>query len=167
MNHCPASSFPLRAAALCGLLLSALLGGCGREQAAAQVTPAPAAESAPPAAAAAQTGDPLALAVEAIDEADYRRHIEVLASDAFGGRAPGTPGEDLTVDYLVKHFAGLGLAPANGDSYTQEVPLASVELTNQPALLIRGGASEDLSLTYAVDQVMWTQRQVPQTALAD
>jgi Zn-dependent M28 family amino/carboxypeptidase len=148
---------------------SALLGGCGREEPAAPVTPAPSAETAPaaPESSPAPAADPVALSVEAIDEADYRRHIEVLASDAFGGRAPGTPGEDLTVDYLVKHFAGLGLAPANGDSYTQEVSLASVELTNNPGLVIRGGEGEDLSLAYAVDQVMWTRRQVPQTALTD
>ncbi len=126
MNLCPALSVPVRAATLCCLLGSALLGGCGREEPAAPVTPAPSAETAPAAPesspAPAPAADPVALGAEAIDEADYRRHIEVLASDAFGGRAPGTPGEDLTVDYLVKHFAGLGLAPANGDSYTQEVP---------------------------------------------
>ena len=38
----------------------------------------------------------------------------------------------------------LGLEPANGDSYTQDVPLASVELTNKPDLLIRGGKGEDV-----------------------
>jgi hypothetical protein len=32
-------------------------------------------------------------------EASYRRHIEILASDEFGGRAPGSPGEDLTLAY--------------------------------------------------------------------
>ncbi len=55
-------------------------------------------------------------------EAAYRRHIEILASDEFGGRAPASPGEELTVEYLVRTFENLGLEPANGDSYTQDVP---------------------------------------------
>ena len=29
-------------------------------------------------------------------------HVKTLASDAFEGRAPGTPGEDKTVAYLVE-----------------------------------------------------------------
>lgn len=163
MPRCPACSTALRAIAPICLLAIMLLAGCGPEEPAAPAPPAAAATSPAP----AQTVDPVALGVEAIDEADYRRHIEILASDEFGGRAPGSPGEDLTVDYLVRHFSGLGLEPANGDSYTQEVPLTSVELTNGPDLVISGGGDADLSLTYAVDQVMWTRRQVPETALTD
>ena len=68
--------------------------------------------------------DPVAMGIEAMNEADYRRHIEILASDEFGGRAPASPGEELTVDYLVNAFKNLGLEPANHGSYTQDVPLA-------------------------------------------
>ncbi|HET6592591.1 MAG TPA: aminopeptidase, partial [Xanthomonadales bacterium] len=134
-----------------------LLGGCGKEEAAAPP------DVSPPAPAA----DPVATGVEAIDEADYRRHVETLASDEFGGRAPGSPGEDLTVDYLVSRFTELGLEPGNGSSYTQDVPLASVELLNKPDLVISGGEGEDLALAYTAGQVMWTRRQVPETSLTD
>ena len=34
---------------------------------------------------------------------------KVLASDDFEGRAPGTPGETKTVEYLVAQFKALGL----------------------------------------------------------
>jgi Zn-dependent M28 family amino/carboxypeptidase len=51
-------------------------------------------------------------------------HIRVLASDAFGGRAPGTAGEDSTVAYLTAQFQALGLSPGNPDgSYVQNVEL--------------------------------------------
>ena len=49
-------------------------------------------------------------------------HIRTLASDAYEGRAPGTPGEDSTVAYLTAQFKSLGLAPGNPDgSYVQNV----------------------------------------------
>jgi Zn-dependent M28 family amino/carboxypeptidase len=50
--------------------------------------------------------------------------VKVLASDAFEGRAPGTPGEDRTVEYLIGRFRALGLQPAGErGGWTQEVPL--------------------------------------------
>lgn len=63
-------------------------------------------------------------AADSIDGWAMLRHIEVLASDAFEGRAPGTPGEKKTVDYLVAQFRKLGLQPGNPDgSFVQDVPL--------------------------------------------
>ncbi|SFR96774.1 M28 family peptidase [Sphingomonas jatrophae] len=55
--------------------------------------------------------------------------VKILASDAFGGRAPGTPGEQKTVDWLVAQFKAAGLQPggANG-SWTQAVPLVRTQL---------------------------------------
>ena len=50
--------------------------------------------------------------------------IRTLASDAFEGRAPGTPGEDSTVAWLTAQFKALGLAPGNPDgSYVQGVEM--------------------------------------------
>ena len=37
--------------------------------------------------------------------------VRVLASDAFGGRAPGTEYETKTITYLVDRFEALGLTP--------------------------------------------------------
>lgn len=51
-------------------------------------------------------------------------HIKKLASDEFEGRAPGTRGETLTVDYLVEQFKRSGLKPGNPDgTFLQKVPL--------------------------------------------
>lgn len=48
------------------------------------------------------------------------RHIKVLSSDEFEGRAPGTQGEERSVDYITAQFKELGLKPGNPDgSYVQ------------------------------------------------
>ena len=60
-------------------------------------------------------------------------HTKVLASDDFEGRAPGTPGEDKTVAYLVSEFQKLGLQPGNPEGgYLQNSPL--VGITSTPTL---------------------------------
>ena len=63
-------------------------------------------------------------ALNAITSESMLGHIRTLASDAYEGRAPGTPGEDSTVAYLTAQFKTLGLAPGNPDgSYVQNVQL--------------------------------------------
>src|SRR5687767_4716435 len=58
---------------------------------------------------------------------DLLAHIQMLASDGFEGRAPGTRGEDLTVGYLIEQFKLSGLQPGNPDgSFIQKVPLMGV-----------------------------------------
>ena len=139
-----------------------LLSACGRDEPATESRPAP-----QPAQEAPAAGDPIESAAETMTEASYRRHIEVLASDEFGGRAPASPGEELTVNYLVDHFTDIGLEPANGGSFLQEVPLAWVEAVNKPDLAFSGGDGEDLVLAYGPDQVIWSRRQVPEAVLDD
>jgi Zn-dependent M28 family amino/carboxypeptidase len=52
------------------------------------------------------------------------KHIRVLASDEFEGRAPATKGEALTVRYLIEQFKAMGLKPGNPDgTFLQKVPL--------------------------------------------
>jgi Zn-dependent M28 family amino/carboxypeptidase len=64
--------------------------------------------------AAAFISTPLAAqqAPAAIAPADLLRHITVLASDAFEGRAPGTAGERRTTGYIAAQFRARGLEPA-------------------------------------------------------
>ena len=68
-------------------------------------------------AAAAQADAP-------VTSADLRRHIDMLASDAFEGRAPGTAGERRTIDYIAEQWRARGLEPAGTDGgWFQRVPL--------------------------------------------
>jgi Zn-dependent M28 family amino/carboxypeptidase len=63
-------------------------------------------------------------ALSSISSESMMGHIRTLSSDAFEGRAPGTPGEDSTVAYLEAQFRALGLAPGNPDgTYIQNVEL--------------------------------------------
>lgn len=50
-----------------------------------------------------------------ISEADLRAHIDILASDAFAGRKPGTMGENLTLAYLAQNWANSGLVAGGKD----------------------------------------------------
>jgi Zn-dependent M28 family amino/carboxypeptidase len=66
-------------------------------------------------------------ALNAITAADLLKHVTVLASDEFEGRAPGSKGEEQSVKYIQEQFKALGLKPGNPNgSYTQEVPLAGI-----------------------------------------
>jgi Zn-dependent M28 family amino/carboxypeptidase len=67
-------------------------------------------------------------ALEAITPDGMLAGIEVLASDEFEGRAPGTKGEDLSVKYISDQFKRIGLKPGNPDgTYVQDVPLAGIK----------------------------------------
>ncbi|WP_298439667.1 M28 family metallopeptidase [uncultured Ferrimonas sp.] len=67
---------------------------------------------------------------QSFDEQRLRRDIKELASDRYLGRMPTTRGETLTLDYLETQFQQMGLAPANGDSYRQAVPMQRFLTTN-------------------------------------
>ncbi|HSC47988.1 MAG TPA: M28 family metallopeptidase [Gammaproteobacteria bacterium] len=90
-------------------------------------------------------------------EANLRDTIKTLSSDAYGGRAPGTEGERLTLDYISGRFKSYGLAPANGNSYLQDVPLKQITADPQTELDVTGGATP-LSFHYGDDMVASTPR---------
>jgi Zn-dependent M28 family amino/carboxypeptidase len=155
------------AALACLLLLAGCSGESGPDAAPAVAENEAATMAAESAEAVQETLDPVELAAEVMTEADYRRHVETLASDEFGGRAPASPGEELTVNYLIGNFREMGLEPANGDSYTQAVPLAWVEATNNPNLVLTGPDGLEMTLKYPTEQVIWTRQQVAETSIED
>ncbi|RKR80168.1 peptidase M28-like protein [Mucilaginibacter gracilis] len=54
---------------------------------------------------------------------DAKKHLSIIASDAFEGRETGRPGATMAANYIAAEFKKLGLqAPVNG-SYFQDVPL--------------------------------------------
>ena len=89
-----------------------------------------------------------------------RSHIEVLSSDDFGGRAPGSPGEEKTVAYLTEAFRSYGLKPGNPDgTYLQQVPLVGITATDESRLFIVSGGEEG-ELAEGLGYVAWTKRVV-------
>ena len=110
-------------------------------------------------------------AVEAVSEtaeieAMLHEHIAVLASDEFEGRAPATPGEEKTINYLRSEFEALGIAPGNGDSYFQSVTVTEVT-TASNAVLTFSGSNYDAELEYATEMMVGSQQQIPTTSLVD
>jgi Zn-dependent M28 family amino/carboxypeptidase len=49
--------------------------------------------------------------------------VRTLSGDDFHGRGPTQPGETVTLAFLEKRFAALGLKPGGDDGYRQRVPL--------------------------------------------
>jgi Zn-dependent M28 family amino/carboxypeptidase len=73
-----------------------------------------------------------------ISSARILERTKILASDDFEGRAPGSPGEEKTVAYLISEFKKLGLQPGNPDgTFIQNVPL--VGITSSPTLTFTVG----------------------------
>jgi len=95
-----------------------------------------------------------------INTKQLSEHVKVLASDEFGGRAPSSEGEKLTLDYLTKQFTAIGYKPGNGDSFLQEVPLVSIEASSDMTLAIG-----DKNYQYGTDMVMGSSRITEQSEL--
>jgi Zn-dependent M28 family amino/carboxypeptidase len=112
---------------------------------------------------AAAQGTPPAFDQAAADR--MLEHVRVLSSDEFGGRAPGTPGEGLAVNYLTKEFAGLGLLPGNPDgTFIQGVPL--VGITSAASLSFDAGGKTLLPAVLN-DYIAITRHVAPQVEVKD
>ena len=100
-----------------------------------------------------------------IDADSLLAEIEVLASDEFGGRAPGSPGEVLTIGYLTEQFSGLGLVPGNPDgTWVQAVPLVGITPQAGDRLQVtKDGESQ--ALEPGTDYVAWTKHVVDQVEI--
>jgi Zn-dependent M28 family amino/carboxypeptidase len=84
-----------------------------------------------------------------IDAAAISQHIKILASDAFEGRGPATPGETKAITYIIEQYKKAGLKPG-GDSkgpwgaWVQDVPLARFQVTAPTFSLTAGGQAAPL-----------------------
>lgn len=82
-----------------------------------------------------------------------------LSSDAYAGRAPTSPEEAKTIQYIAARMAKAGLKPGNKGSWYQDVPMVEIDATPSP-LTFTGGASP-MTLAYKSDMVIGTSRVVP------
>ncbi|MBI4503661.1 MAG: M28 family peptidase [Gemmatimonadetes bacterium] len=117
-------------------------------------------------AACARSGSPATTG--GITAEEIVRHVQVLGSDSFAGRAPSSPGEEKTVSYLRDQFVAIGLQPGNGESFFQEVPLVAIEGRPQGTLAINGRRQTSGSrFVYKNEFVAWTRRVVDQSAVSN
>ncbi|MFZ5656735.1 MAG: M28 family metallopeptidase [Pseudomonadota bacterium] len=142
--------FPTTPRAVLALALAAALAACA-------ATP----QAMAPAAPAAPAGHAF---MPAIDGADFAAHVRTLASDEFSGRAPGSAGEDRTVEYLAAQFGRMGLSPGNNGSWFQTVPM--VETTADPAItLTLEVKGKPRTLAFGTDMVVGTRTAKTQVEL--
>ena len=67
------------------------------------------------------------------DKESIKARIKYLADDKLMGRKPGTPGFQMTVDFVIEQFKSLGIQPKGDDGYLQKVVLRTgkVDTTQQ------------------------------------
>jgi Zn-dependent M28 family amino/carboxypeptidase len=98
------------------------------------------------------------------DAKELLADIQTLASDKFEGRAPGSTGEKLTVDFLTARFKALGLKPGNPDgTYVQKVPMVGITAKVTDELTFTNG-DKKVVLKFPADYVAFTSRVAADTA---
>ena len=102
-----------------------------------------------------------------IDQKAILERINVLSSDEYEGRLPGTKGEELTVTYLTGESKKLGLQPGNPDgTYVQKVPLVGITGAQaQPFTVTRGGQTR--TFKWSDDVVAFTKRVQDNVSIAN
>ena len=108
---------------------------------------------------AACNTSPAHKAAQDINKDSLLRHIETLSSDEFMGRATGTEGEQMTVDYLLSEFEQIGAEPAAGnESYIQEFPLLG-QNTSNAKMSVRTDGRSPFALQYYNEFMAWPANQ--------
>ena len=97
----------------------------------------------------------------AITVDDFRAHVRTLASDEFAGRAPGSNGEEKTVEYLTAQFQRMGLKPGNGDSYLQTVDMVETTADESTTLELDVNGTPR-SLAFGTEMMIGTRTGQPQ-----
>jgi Zn-dependent M28 family amino/carboxypeptidase len=106
-------------------------------------------------------------AAELIDMKRMSDVTRVLASDEFQGRAPGTPGEDKTIPYLIEQFKAAGLEPAGENGgWTQTVPMIHTRL-EAPVNVSVTQAGQTVPLRDPDDVYLNTVRPVDRVRIAN
>jgi Zn-dependent M28 family amino/carboxypeptidase len=115
-----------------------------------------------------------------------RRHIDILASDAFEGREPGSAGEAKVIDYIAGQYRELGLEPAGENGWLQPVALVirapdehqsrwkgrgpAIELGPEELILLGRDAElriEDAPVVFAGHGAVLPERKIDQLAGVD
>jgi Zn-dependent M28 family amino/carboxypeptidase len=114
---------------------------------------------------AVQQSKPSGPAFAGIHEKALMDDIRTLSSDEFEGRAPGTHGEELSINYVADQFKKAGLEPGNTDgTYFQNVPLVGINASKDRDLVFKTAAG-DLKLKFGDDYVAWSERVRPEASI--
>jgi len=104
--------------------------------------------------------------VPAISATILKDIVRELASDAYEGRAPGTPGDAKSVAFIQQQFASAGLQPGNKGAWTQTVPLVEITAKDVSPLNVKG-RGQSFSFAFGPEYTGGTYRVVPSIDIAD
>jgi len=88
--------------------------------------------------------------------------VRTISADGFHGRGPTQAGEPITLDFLERRFAALGLTPAGDQRYRQRVPL--LRWTREAASMTLDLGGRTIALRPGVE-IAATSRIVGETRL--
>jgi len=136
------------------LAVAAALAACGGDR-------QDAGAAAPDAAGSAHAFSP------DISKDDFAELVKTLVSDEFEGRAPGSPGGEMTVEYIKAQFERIGLEPGGDDgTFFQTVPM--VETTADESTVLRlDVAGQQRELAFGTDMVIGTRTGEAEVRVAD
>ena len=98
-------------------------------------------------------------AANSINKDSLLRHIESLSSDEFQGRATGTAGEQMSVDYLVNELEAMGVDPAGDNgTYIQEFPLLG-QTTSNAQMSVSTDGRTPFNIEYFNEFMAWPANQ--------
>ena len=102
--------------------------------------------------------------LNSIDAEGLKKHIALLASDDFQGRAPLTEGEEKTIHYLKQEFENIGLKPGNGNSFFQQVPVVETTIDPKERMIIKGRGKQ-VKLRFPTEYVATTVQSREKVAI--
>lgn len=95
-----------------------------------------------------------------ITASDLAQRLEILASDTFKGRAPGTIEGEASAQWIADEMARIGLAPAADGSFSQTVKMNAQTVDLEQSSLSLSIDGETTQLQAGSDTVFWTKRQI-------
>jgi Zn-dependent M28 family amino/carboxypeptidase len=117
--------------------------------------------------ACASMGEGGSATVASFDTARLSEHVRVLADDSFQGRGIATPGEEMTVRYLIEQYAAAGFQPGGTNGgWTQDVTLNRFSASNFRGLQLEAGG-ETIPLTQGQQITISTRLPGQQVRLTD
>ncbi len=150
---------------LAAMAVTGLAAACGGEGAAPKVDQAVLSAAQSEAARPGEGGETAAALEGEITPEGLARHIEILASDEFEGRAPTTPGGEKTRNYIAAEYQRIGLEPVNG-SYFQEAEMVETTVDPETSFLRIDVNGETREIAYKTEAVFATKRVKPEVAFA-
>jgi Zn-dependent M28 family amino/carboxypeptidase len=146
----------------------ALIAACSEPEQTATISTESVAED----RAAAQTASELdlpalkAVVDTSVTEAYLREITTELSSDAYGGRGPGSAGDEMTQTYLSNALRMLGYRPGGTAEYLQKFELVGLNASQPPEWLFNAG-DEALSLRQNDDFIAASGVQAPEARVTN